>query len=64
MRKQKSDRITIRINPLLKEKFNTCLVFSGLSEVLNNFIIDYVRKYEAQYGIIPVRASQKINMIL
>jgi len=54
MQTYKSDNINIRINPILKQKFMVSLSFLSLSEVLNGFILNYVRDFEKIYWTIPV----------
>ena len=54
MKLQKSDTITVRINPALKRKFEVAKWFLQLSDVIGILVQDYVREYERQYGIIPV----------
>lgn len=58
MRLYKNDSLTIRLNPILKSKFNIAIWFLWLSEVLNNMIQDYVRDYEKQFWVIPVSTNK------
>lgn len=59
MKLQKTDTVTIRMNPALKRKFQVAKWFLGSSDVIGNLIQDYVRKFEHQYWIINVSLDSK-----
>lgn len=65
MRFLKEDTLTIRINPLLKDKFHIATWFGGISATINIYIANYVRDYEKQYGIIPlsIKTKEKYDII-
>jgi hypothetical protein len=54
MKLQKTDTVTIRLNPWLKRKFQVAKGFLGASDVLGNLMQNYVREFEQQYWIISV----------
>lgn len=59
MKTQKSDTITLRINPALKRKLEVAKGFLQLSEVISWLIQQYVREFEKQYGLIYVSVDKK-----
>lgn len=57
----KTDTITLRINPWLKQKFEVAKWFLNVSDVLWSLIQEYVREFENQYWVINIslnRAAQ------
>ncbi len=54
MKIQKSDTITVRLNPCLKQKLEVAKWFLNLSDIIWVLIQDYVRDFEKQYWVIPV----------
>lgn len=57
----KEDSINIKINPILKLKFHIASWFNWLSAIITNFISEYVRDYEKQYGIIPISLTNDVK---
>lgn len=58
MRLYKNDILTVRLNPILKSKFNIAIWFLSISEVLSRFIQDYVRDFEKQFWVIEVSVNK------
>jgi len=54
----KTDTITIRLNPWLKQKLSVAKWFLNVSDILWVLIQNYIRDYEKQYGIIKVSLNE------
>jgi hypothetical protein len=55
MKLYKTNSINVRVNPVLKKKFEVAIWFLWLSDVISAFMQDYVRDYENKmWKIIPV----------
>jgi len=55
MKLYKSTSINIRVNDILKKKFEVAIGFLWISDVFSSFMQDYVRKFERETGkTIPV----------
>ena len=57
---KKTENITIRVNPILKDKFFVSCWFLDISAVISQFMQDYVREYEKHIKDIkpiPVRTD-------
>lgn len=55
MKLYKSDTINIRVNWILKSKFEVAIWFLWVSDVFSAFMQDYVRNYEKEIGkTVPV----------
>lgn len=65
MRFYKEETLSIRINPILKDKFHIATWFVWISATINTFIANYVRDYEKQYGVIPmnIKTKEKYDII-
>lgn len=61
----KDDNLSIRINPILKDKFHIATGFVWISATLNTFIANFVRDYEKQYWVIPmsIKSKEKYEII-
>lgn len=57
----KEDTLTIRINPILKDKFQIAVWFAWISATINSFINNYVRDYEKQYWVIPIHLTNALK---
>ena len=54
MKLYKNKLLTIRINPLLLDKFQVSVWFCDVSSVITQFMQQTVRDFEKQYWVIPV----------
>lgn len=57
---RKTEQITIRVNPILKDKFIVAIWFLDLSAVLSEYMQTYIRKYEKDiWQKIPIRTDKQ-----
>lgn len=59
---RKTEQITIRVNPILKDKFIVAIWFLDISAVLLEFMQTYVREYEKHILVakpIPTRTDKQ-----
>lgn len=54
---QKTSTITIKVNPILYQKFRQASALAGITTVMTNMIYNYVNEYEAKYWIIETVLS-------
>lgn len=57
---RKTEQITIRVNPILKDKFSVAIWFLDISAVFSEFMQTYVREYEKNiWQPIPLRIDKQ-----
>lgn len=56
---RKTEQITIRVNPILKDKFSVAIWFLDISAVFSEYMQTYIREYEKSiWQPIPTRIDK------
>lgn len=58
MKLYKNDTITVRVNPILKAKFEVAIWFLWVSDSISYYMQNIIRDFEKQYWIIPTWADK------